>query len=234
MTATIVFDFDGTVVVGPGPVLAYAREMARFAGDDFLARAERTLRAFEDGETGDFRDGYDVVGRLAADAGVAEADRQSAYLESRALLGTPAAAPAELADGLAGILARLPRTTRVVLATNAPAVGVEPALEAWGVRERFDEIVYDTGKPDGLAPLIRRALARGPVLSVGDIVENDLAPAAALGADTALVGATARTATFPATMRAASLAELADPIAAWARAAAQTPAPTGAATPSER
>ncbi|WP_229731218.1 HAD family hydrolase [Microbacterium faecale] len=229
MTSTIVFDFDGTVAVGAGPVVAYAREVARHADEAFLARVEATIRAFDAGETDRFRDGYDIVGTLAEESGIDPEARQRAYLASRGLLGTPDAA-AELAPGLAEILADLPRETRVVLATNAPAAGVEPALTAWGVRDRFDELIYDTGKPAGLAPIIERALADGPVLAIGDIVENDLSPATAVGADTALVGATAATSTAEVTMRAETLADLADQIVAWARAAQQTPF----TTPSER
>lgn len=234
MTATLVFDFDGTVAVGNGAVLAYAREAARLTGAGFLELVERTLAAFDDGIEGRFRDGYDIVGILGRDAGIAPDDLQTAYLASRAALGG-SDAPVDIAPGLDELLADLPTSTRVVLATNAPAAGVEPLLTGWGVRERFDELHYDTGKPAGLGPIIRDALALGPVLSVGDIVENDLAPAAALGADTALVGATAAGTDARVTMRAATLAELAPQILAWARRAdALTPVLPGTARPLER
>jgi len=217
VASTIVFDFDGTVVVGNGPVLAYARQMARYADDAFLERTIATIEAFEAGQTDRFRDGYDVVGTLAAEAGIGSDDRQRAYFASRAQLGS--AEPAAAAPGLKEILEQLPDATRVVLATNAPEAGVVSALGGWGVLDHFDEFVYDTGKPAGLTPIVERAIADGPVLSVGDIVENDLAPAAELGADTALVGATAATSTSSVTMRALTLAELADQIVAWAHAA---------------
>lgn len=224
MTSTIVFDFDGTVIVGNGPVLAYAREMARFAPEGFLARAEAEIAAFEAGQAAPYRDGYDVVGTLAADAGVAEGDRQAAYLASRELLAS--AQPADPAPGLAELLERIPEETRVILATNAPAAGVESALAGWGIRDHFDELIYDTGKPAGLGPIIDRALLDGKVLSVGDIVINDLDPASERGADTALVGATAEASTASVTMRATTLAELTDQIVAWAHAAEFPTAPT--------
>lgn len=226
MTSTIVFDFDGTVIVGNGPVLAYAREMARFADEAFLARAEAEIEAFEAGGNDRYRDGYDVVGTLAIEAGIPADDRQRAYLASRELLGSEGAAPAGAAPGLAEILSAIPDATRVVLATNAPAAGVEAALAAWGVRDHFDELIYNTGKPEGLGPIIEGALERGPVLSVGDIVANDLAPAIERGADTALVGATAASSPASVTMRATTLAELADQIVAWAHAAEHVTAPT--------
>jgi len=224
VTSTIIFDFDGTVIVGNGPVLAYAREMARFAPEGFLARAEVEIASFEAGDAGRYRDGYDVVGVLGAEAGVPAEERQLAYLSSRELLGS--VGPADPAPGLADILRRIPETTRVILATNAPEAGVEGALASWGILDHFDELIYDTGKPAGLGPIIARALATGPVLSVGDIVVNDLAPATELGADTALVGATAETSPASVTMRATTLAELADQIVAWAHAAEFSTAPT--------
>ncbi|WP_105567060.1 HAD family hydrolase [Microbacterium halophytorum] len=217
MASTLVFDFDGTVAVGNGPVLAYAREIARFADPGFAARAEAEIEAFEAGRASGYRDGYDVVGSLADAAGVAPDDRQGAYLASRGALGTPGGEPVAAAPGLAEILAALPADAHVVLATNAPEAGVERALTAWGIRGFFDEIVFDTGKPAGLAPIVERALARGPVLSIGDIVANDLEPATALGADTALVGATAAASPAAVTMRGTTLAELTAPILGWAR-----------------
>ena len=234
MTPTIVFDFDGTIAIGSGPVMAYAREVARAAADAaLLERIEVALAAFESGDTR-YRDGYDVVGSLAEDAGVDTAARSAAYQESRVQLGT-ALAPVEPVPGLAELLAALRPHARLVLATNAPAAGIEPLLERWGVRDGFDELRFAVGKPAGLEPVIRNALAEGPVLAIGDIVEYDLAPAMALGADTALVGATAAHSPAAVTMRALTLAELRGDIETWAATAASAdPASNGAATPIER
>lgn len=215
MTSTIVFDFDGTLAVGNGPVLAYARAMAPHADGDFLARVEQTLCAFDAGRIAGYRDGYDIVATLGTQAGVPVRDQQAAYLASRELLGTTDAT-VNAAPGLADLLRALPASVRIVLATNAPDLGVERVLTTWGVREHFDELRFAVGKPDGLGPIIREHLERGPVLSVGDIVENDLAPAAARGADTALVGATTATASADVTMRATTFDLLAPQIAAWA------------------
>lgn len=234
MTPTIVFDFDGTIAIGSGPVMAYAREVARHAADAaLLARIEAALAAFESGDTS-YRDGYDVVGSLAEQAGVDAAARGAAYDASRAQLGS-ALAPVEPVPALAELLDALRPHARLVLATNAPASGIEPLLERWGVRAGFDELRFAVGKPMGLEPLIREALAQGPVLAIGDIVEYDLAPAMALGADTALVGATSAHSTAAVTMRALTLAELRDDIQTWAAtAASEDPASNGAATPIER
>lgn len=234
MTPTIVFDFDGTIAVGSGPVIAYAREVARASSDGgLLARVESALAAFESGG-GVYRDGYDVVGSLAELAGVDPATRTTAYRRSRALLGTDLA-PVEPAPGIVELLTALRPHARIVLATNAPAAGIEPLLQRWGVRDCFEELRFAIGKPAGLESMIREALAAGPVLAIGDIVEFDLAPAIALGADTALVGVTAAHAAAPVTMRGRTLAELREDIEDWAASAATAaPAPNGAATPIER
>ncbi|TQL48226.1 FMN phosphatase YigB (HAD superfamily) [Homoserinimonas aerilata] len=218
MRPTIVFDFDGTIATGSGPVMAYARQAAPAAGDGFLAHVHEALAAFESGEPG-YRDGYDIVGSLAAAAGVSPAELSTAYEISRGQLGSEHA-PVEAMPELVDFLTGLRRHARLILATNAPASGIEPLLERWGVHELFDELRFTVGKPAGLSAVIRDAIASGPVLAVGDIVENDLAPALALGADTALVGATASHAPDKVTMRAHSLAELRGDIEAWAAAAA--------------
>ncbi|WP_407317594.1 HAD family hydrolase [Isoptericola halotolerans] len=241
MTPTILFDFDGTLAVGDGPVLAFARQVAEHAGPGYLERVMATLRDHDEGMATQFRDGYDIVGTLARQDGVDPSALQQAYLASRRLLGTPEA-PVDAAPGLAQFLEALPRTADVVLATNAPGVGIERLLTTWGVRERFTDLHYEVGKPVGLTPIVQAALADGPVLAVGDIVENDLAPAAALGAATALVGPAAATPPADVTMHARTLDALADDITAWARTATTAattalppePVPTGTADSLER
>lgn len=211
---TIIFDFDGTVAVGDGPVLAYARFVAESAGDGYLDRVASQLAAYARGESG-YRDGYDVVGSLAKDAGVDEPTLNAAYAHSRERLGS-ADAPVEPADGLRELLEDLGTDVRVVLATNAPGDGIPALLAGWGIAGRFAETRFAAGKPDGLADVVSAALASGPVLSIGDIFDNDLAPAQRLGADTALVGATAATSRDEPTFRGATLADIADDIRRWA------------------
>lgn len=223
MPATIIFDFDGTLAVGNGPVLAYARQVAEVAGEGFLQRVEAGIADFEAGNS-PCRDGYDVVGSLAAAEGVTEAQLGRAYQRSRELLGTEAA-PVTTMPGLDDFLTGLRRHARLVLATNAPEVGVDAVLDAWGVREAFDALHFAVGKPAGLAAVVRDTLAEGPVLAVGDIAEYDLAPARSQGADTALVGATAADDSITVTMRGRSLADLRTAIESWAAAAAQSSEP---------
>ncbi|WP_206447806.1 HAD family hydrolase [Agrococcus sp. KRD186] len=233
MRPTIVFDFDGTIAIGSGPLLAYARLVAPHASSDYLHRAEAALEAFERGDGG-YRDGYDVVGSLAAADGVGQQQMSDAYLGSRAQLGTELA-PVTTVPELTAFLDRLRQHARLELATNAPEAGIDRVLELWGVRERFDALHFAVGKPAGLRAVVARAIERGPVLAVGDIDAFDLAPARALGADTALVGATAASSPASTTMRGASLADIIVDIEHWAASAgSSTAAPSGASTTIER
>ncbi|WP_312676557.1 HAD family hydrolase [Microbacterium sp.] len=219
MTPTIILDFDGTVALGPGPVEAFARAVGAAADDaDFVSRAMAAVAEFEDG-TGSGRDGYDVVSSLAVREGVAAEALEAAYQSSRAQLGSADALVSPPA-GFAVFLRRIRARADVVLATNAPGAGIIALLDGWGVGDAFTALHFTVGKPAGLTPIIRAALERGPVLSVGDIEEYDLRPAAALGADTALVGATALRSTTDVTLRGRTLADLYDSIDAWARASA--------------
>ena len=233
MAPSIVFDFDGTLAIGHGPVRAYARLIAPAAGSGFAERVERALTAFEAGET-EFRDGYDVVGTLAREAGVDPADLQAAYTESRAQLGTELA-PVDTMPQLDAFLETLGRSARLLLATNAPEHGIDRVLAAWGVRDRFSALHFAIGKPEGLTRLVTALTPLGPVLTVGDIAEFDLTPAGALGADTALVGATAAFSPASVTLRGPSLAALRTDIETWAAtAASSTHEPIGSAPGIER
>lgn len=191
IAATIVFDFDGTVAIGSGPVLAYARRIAEAAGRDALPGAVAAelddadrARRFPRGVL----DGYDLVRRRAEAAGVEARVIEAAYLASRASLGTDEA-PVGVPEGLPSLLDALAEHARLVLVTNAPDTSLDRALDALGLRGRFHETHPSAGKPDGLRPLARRWLAAGRLLSIGDIWVNDLEPVHELGGDTALIGA---------------------------------------------
>lgn len=211
VTPSIVFDFDGTLAVGHGPVLAYALCVEPEGGKDFLVRVERELRRFDDGQS-PYRDGYDIVAKLAAELGVDDGAMSIAYSRSRELLGSEKA-PVEHVRGIEDIFLQLKGHARLVLATNAPAAGVIELLRQWGIAEFFDQLHFVVGKPAGLLPIISELQKDGPVLAVGDIYEFDLAPAVQLGADTALVGATVSTSEAKVSMRGRSIADL--PLLSW-------------------
>lgn len=249
----IIFDFDGTITVGDGPVLAYAEQVAaRLApglADGFRAAVTAALH----GRTGthsplttDAIDDYDLVRQVAVSHGAGSSVLSAAYLASRELLATeqavisapdlthPAGARPSGREDLASWLRRLSTQAYLVLATNAPATGLDRALAVLGITDAFDEVRTSVGKPAGMAPLVEEMLARGPVLSVGDVWVNDLEPVWARGGATALLtrGGVGDT---RATYCAGTLDGLAPAITAWAAAALPAAtAPAAADAPQQR
>jgi len=210
----LIFDFDGTVALGDGPVLAYAASVAA-AGrlpESFVTEVRRGLG---DPTAEGAVDGYDLVRILALRAGADETHLAFGYRASRGMLAT-AAAPIGTPAGLARLLDDV--DAERVLLTNAPDVRLAEALEALGLAGRFDRIVTDAAKPAGLEALLDELDPARPVLSIGDIWRNDLAPAHARGHATALVGTSVTPDAQP-TYRAARLDDLLDDIARWALAA---------------
>lgn len=208
---TIIFDFDGTIALGDGPVIAYAQQVAAGLSDPegFLGGIRTALAAGDEGAL----DGYDAV-RRAAEAQSADAEHLSrAYLASRAQLGTSDAlitAPEGLAEFLADVAGEAER----VLVTNAPDIRLEEALAALGLGGLFDRVVTSAGKPAGLDAVLDALPADARVLSIGDIWFNDLAPVHRRGQATALVGDFADPNAAP-TFRAATLTALLPQLREW-------------------
>lgn len=177
----VVYDFDGTVSVGDAPAREYLRGIAGNRADQLFAAWDAA------GRPG--LDGYAMVADWARANGVSQTDRSHAYAASRAALHDGRIAT-QAPAGLADLLHIRPDPVRCVLVTNAPIDGIGPALERMGLGGCFDELIGDAGKPAGLPALLRQVLGGLPaerLLSVGDLWANDLAPAAAIGAATALV-----------------------------------------------
>ncbi len=218
-TPTIIFDFDGTVALGDGPVLAYAQQVADELGspEGFIDGIRRTLAAGGD----DALDGYDAVRRAAIASGADAGHLSRAYLASRGQLGT-AYAPITVPEGLAQFLAEA--DAHRILITNAPDVRLAEALVALGLDGLFDRIVTSAGKPAGIELILDELPGDGRVLSVGDIWHNDLAPAHRRGHATALVGDFSDPDAEP-TFRAATLTALLPQLREWLAGSA-LPLPT--------
>lgn len=222
----LIFDFDGTVALGDGPVRAYARAVAEEA-ELPLAFVEEVVAgiAATDGrdagstETADGSaiDAYDLVRVRATAAGAGADDLARGYAASRTRLASdeaPIVAPAGLAAFLAAVDAER------ILVTNAPGVRIPEALAALGLTGAFDRVVVDAGKPDGLAALLDGLDADAEVLAVGDIWRNDLAPAHERGHATALVGGYPDPAATP-DFQARTLPEILPALTDWVHARAR-------------
>lgn len=210
MNSILLFDFDGTIALGDGPILAYAQHVACGLGDDdtFLADIRAVLAAGDDS-----LDGYDAVRRVAEARGADARLLSAAYLASRAQLGAPDA-PVAAPDGLVAFLESA--DAEKIIVTNAPAIRIVDALETLGLCGVFDRIVTDAGKPHGLEAVLADLPADARVLSIGDIWHNDLAPVHARGHATALIGGFADPDATP-TFRAAEFSTLVPQLEAWLR-----------------
>lgn len=217
MRPTVIFDFDGTIALGEGPLLAYAQGVADAVGVPAIAVEGRdALARFDDGD-GSAIDGYDAVRRVAVAHGADAAALEAGYRASREHLATDRA-PIEAPAGLGAFLERLAAHADLLLVTNSPDIRITEALEVLGATA-ITRRVCSARKPAGLTAVIAAELERGLVMSVGDVFENDLEPAIALGAATAIVGATWASWAGRATLAAATLPELYDRIVAWAETA---------------
>src|SRR5699024_5839873 len=164
---TVLFDFDGTLALGRGPLEAYAACLNELvseasggeAGSELLAHCQDAIPRFDAGETV-FRDAYDAIRVTALSHGVTEAQLSAAYLRSRALLATEAA-PIYGPEGLPEFLTDLAEHADCVLATNAPEIGVHRALDSLGIADSISLVYCDVGKPAGLERIIPGSLPKG-------------------------------------------------------------------------
>jgi FMN phosphatase YigB (HAD superfamily) len=222
----VVFDFDGTISLGHGPVRSYARMVAGSLPTEqcveFLGRFETEVASPRSSAGAATPiDGYDLVRLLAEGYDVPSSVQSRAYLSSRFELAT-AAAPVIAPTGLGRFLAEARPKAHLVLATNAPGIRIEEALAALGLAGAFDTVHTSVGKPAGFGPLLDELLALLPtgtdaaagLLSIGDVWANDLAPAHDRGATTALVGGAGPADATP-TFRAHHLYELYPALQAW-------------------
>lgn len=225
----LLVDLDGTLYRGDGPVRRYAELVAASiaeSADRFLATVDRYLAAGVGGVSEPAllaaTDGWEAVAKLAtARYGVTRDALDAAFLGSRRALAEPDLA-VEVPDGFLDLLTKLRPSTRLVLATNSPALGLAELLHRLGAANRFDQIISGAGKPSGL-PALLAGLAEDidaagqprRIFSVGDHWHNDIAPARTFGAVTGYIDRFGR-ADGPADVTAPTLEGILPGIATWA------------------
>jgi FMN phosphatase YigB (HAD superfamily) len=198
----LVVDLDGTLYRGDGPVRAYAElvaaDLPAARAADFLSIVDKYLT---DGVSGVAEpellaatDGWEAVARLAtARFGVGRAELDAAFLGSRRKLAEEYCF-VEVPGGFLDVLRTLRPSTRLVLATNSPALGLAELLARLDANDIFDEVVSGARKPFGLPILLGGLACRLGVLgrpwrlfSVGDHWHNDIEPAREFGAITGYI-----------------------------------------------
>lgn len=184
----LIFDFDGTVCTGDEATLDFA---FRVGGEKYVRAIELYLQQGPVPgtviDTAD--DAWRAVGQLAAADGISD-QLDEHFLATRTALreGTVPAHPPEGFTAWLDGLKTLGAT--VILATNSPAVGMPEMLRAIGVDGHFSELITDADKPRGMAQILDALLlehSADDLMSVGDLWNNDLAPAAERGVATAYI-----------------------------------------------
>ncbi|MGV8911645.1 MAG: HAD family hydrolase [Rhodoglobus sp.] len=214
-TRTIVFDFDGTVALGNGPIIAYARAIAcdltPSAAEKFLHDVNVALVREPGHPFSDAADGYELVRLVSQALCLGPEAHNAAYRASRELLATDSA-PVTAPEGLADFLSAARQHATIILATNAPDIRIAETLDSLGISEYFDHVYTGLGKPAGLEAVLDEWMPAGPLLSIGDIWANDLEPAYRRGAATAFLS----DAPHPhADFTAATLGELYEALNSW-------------------
>ncbi|GAA5229401.1 hypothetical protein GCM10025779_02140 [Arthrobacter cryoconiti] len=186
----LILDFDGTVCLGDGPVLAYADAAATFLPESARQELKDAVDAFlsHDPEAAAYKDGYAAVAALAGTR-VSHEQLDWAYAESRRRLAS-GEVEISTAPGLASFLESLSGKVLRVLLTNAPVIGVHESLTKLGLADVVDAVVPEAGKPENFTPLLTTLLAhRAPyeLMSVGDVWLNDIEPALRAGCATAFI-----------------------------------------------
>ncbi|HEV3361215.1 MAG TPA: HAD family hydrolase [Pseudonocardiaceae bacterium] len=198
----LLLDLDGTLYRGDGPVRAYADGVAATLAEadakNFLSTVDEYLGngvgEHTEPELLAATDGWEAVQRLATlRFEVGRTDLDTAFLASRAALAGPELG-VEVPGGLLDALVALRPSTRIVLATNSPRLGLAALLSRLGADDKFDEIIDSAAKPVGLqrilAGIAEEIDARERpwrIFSVGDHWHNDIAPARDFGAVTGYI-----------------------------------------------
>lgn len=144
--------------------------------------------AATDDELTIFRDGRFNIGdmwwlpaALAAHYGVTTAQRERAFLATRAIMSSDTYRVAPI-EGVAEMLMALQRAGHGLIAmTNSPPETAADVLRQIGLRGMFDDVRPLAAKPAGLTRFLAETVAPRPLLSIGDNYVNDIAPSLRAG-----------------------------------------------------
>lgn len=180
----VVLDFDGTVGLGDGPIIAYAEGAFRRMGGIEAERARAGFHGWLAGRgTESHPDGYTAVRGYALP--YLDAERMGeAFTESRQRLITEDLG-IRTPDGVLELLDDLEGTADRVLLTNSPAPGMRETLERLALLERFDQIIVSARKRSRMHEHLQTLLGEQPphrLVSVGDHRRNDVEAAIEIGA----------------------------------------------------
>lgn len=120
-----------------------------------------------------------------------EEKNQACFLHIRDVMADPAYTIQPipgLADGMAALKGKVVQ----VLVTNSPKPDSEAILRKVGLLDLLDQTFFSSRKPAGFGPIVESLtstynITPTQILSVGDNLVNEIAPARAMGCQTALI-----------------------------------------------
>jgi putative hydrolase of the HAD superfamily len=159
---------------------------------------------------------------LAIHYGVAQADRATAFLATRAWMTSDHHALEVTLELRATLEALSGAGARLAALSNSPADTVDDVLRRLGIRDLFSTVSASSNKPVGLIRFLGEHGAGEHVLCVGDHYVNEIAPALVLGCHALYIDRhrTGLGAENPNCTRVRSIGEA----LAWLRALTATPA----------
>lgn len=187
-TPVVVFDLDQTVIVGEGPVRAYAHEVGSGLRQSQRVRLTERLdhylglrSAGADPGPDEPQDAYGLVWQVAT-RWLPEREVSAALARSRERMAT-AGANVLPAPGAQPLLAALEGSVHRVLMTKSPGDGLLAVLANLGLVELFDLVAAGMAKPRVWPEVIAALVAgtTGQLCSVGDHWINDIEQPRALG-----------------------------------------------------
>ncbi len=192
MRKVVVFDFDGTVILGDQPYYRCAeiisKQLPASDADAFISKVKAALtRSIPfPGE-----DGWNMLSNLSREFSSKDTFTAAFHETRKEMLeyGNMTYVP----ESVKVLLRRIKQYAVLALASNSPPSYVEPVLRKYSLDSYFSYVRPGAGKPAGFEYIVRQIIdhEKLPVdfmlLSVGDHYINDILPAVESGWDGAFV-----------------------------------------------
>ncbi len=192
MKKIVVFDFDGTIILGEKPYLRCAEIISTKLPDTEAVAFLKTVKSALDhsipfpGE-----DGWSMLSSLSSKYSKEDLFTEAFHQTRKEMLARPDMT--YMPDSVNNLLEKIKPISILALASNSPPQYVEPVVRRYSLDHYFDYIQPKAGKPMGFMQLVKRTVENEKlhddycVLSVGDHYPNDILPAVEAGWDGAFV-----------------------------------------------
>lgn len=192
MKKIVVFDFDGTVILGDQPYLRCAKIISNKLPDtEATAFLYTVTLALNHSIPFPGEDGWNMLSNLSREYSNKDLFTEAFHQTRREMLVTTDMT--FMPDSVKDLLGKIKPVSILALASNSPPQYVEPIVRRYSLDSDFSYIQPKAGKPMGFTQLVKRIVEQEKlhdeyrVLSVGDHYPNDILPAVESGWDGAFV-----------------------------------------------